>query len=253
MSTWGVVPAAGLGTRIQPLAFSKELLPVGTRRDGETERPRAVCEYLLERMLAGGATRICFVISPAKTDIMNYFGGQIGGASICYAIQPNPSGLCDAIFTALPFIAPQDDVLVGLPDTVWFPENGFRHLPARIFSFLLFPVEKPELFDAVLDNEKGRVHEVQVKTPRPSTHWIWGAFKLPGQELAALYDLWQQRGRQDQYLGTLVNAHIANGGYVQAVRRGETYVDVGTLHGYREAVQVLSQEDQRAREIRIAA
>src|SRR5438067_522473 len=42
MSTWGVVPAAGLGTRIQPLAFSKELLPVGTRRDGETEGPRAV-------------------------------------------------------------------------------------------------------------------------------------------------------------------------------------------------------------------
>jgi len=75
VSTWGVVPAAGLGTRIQPLAFSKELLPIGTRRDGETERPRAVCEYLVERMLEGGATRICFVISPAKTDIMNYFGG----------------------------------------------------------------------------------------------------------------------------------------------------------------------------------
>jgi glucose-1-phosphate thymidylyltransferase len=253
MSTWGIVPAAGLGTRIQPLAFSKELLPVGTRRDGETERPRAVCEYLLERMLAGGATRICFVISPAKTDIMNYFGGQIGSASICYAIQPNPSGLCDAIFTALPFISPQDDVLVGLPDTVWFPENGFKHLPDRIFSFLLFPVEKPELFDAVLDNEKGRVYEVQVKTARPSTHWIWGAFKLPGQELATLHDLWQQRGRQDQYLGTLVNAHIANAGYVHAVRRGETYVDVGTLHGYREAVQALSQEDRQAREIRVAA
>ena len=28
---WGIVPAAG-STRIQPLAFSKELLPVGSRR-----------------------------------------------------------------------------------------------------------------------------------------------------------------------------------------------------------------------------
>ena len=98
---WGIVPAAGLGTRIQPLAFSKELLPVGTRSDGRTERPRTVCEYLLDRMLWAGATRICFVISPAKTDIMNYFGGKLGGASICYAIQSNPSGLCDSIFTAL--------------------------------------------------------------------------------------------------------------------------------------------------------
>ncbi len=32
---WGIVPAAGQGSRIQPLAFSKELLPVGSRRDGE--------------------------------------------------------------------------------------------------------------------------------------------------------------------------------------------------------------------------
>ena len=49
---WGIIPAAGLGSRIQPLAFSKELLPVGSRLDGEIERPRAVSEYLVERMIA---------------------------------------------------------------------------------------------------------------------------------------------------------------------------------------------------------
>ena len=39
---WGIVPAAGAGTRIQPLAFSKELLPVGSREDEDgVERPRA--------------------------------------------------------------------------------------------------------------------------------------------------------------------------------------------------------------------
>jgi len=63
---WGIIPAAGAGSRIQPLAFSKELLPVGSRRDGETERPRAASEYIIERMIAGGADKICFVISPGK-------------------------------------------------------------------------------------------------------------------------------------------------------------------------------------------
>ena len=48
---WGIVPAAGIGSRIQPLAFSKELLPVGSRLDGDAERPRAVSEYLVERMV----------------------------------------------------------------------------------------------------------------------------------------------------------------------------------------------------------
>jgi len=38
---WGIIPAAGEGSRIQPLAFSKELLPVGSRFDNESERPRS--------------------------------------------------------------------------------------------------------------------------------------------------------------------------------------------------------------------
>ncbi len=248
MSIWGVIPAAGLGTRIQPLAFSKELLPVGTRRDGETDRPRAVCEYLIDRMLLAGATRICFVISPAKTDIMNYFGGQIGNAAICYAIQQNPSGLCDAIFTALPFVSPQDDVLIGLPDTVWFPENGFRELPERVFSFLLFPVTRPELFDAVITDDGDRVREVQVKTPGASSNWVWGAFRMPVNDLANLHRLWLERNQQDQYIGTLVNEYIRRGATVRAVRRGHRYVDVGTLHGYREAVNLLSRDDYQSRE-----
>jgi glucose-1-phosphate thymidylyltransferase len=66
---WGIVPAAGLGSRMQPLAFSKELLPVGSHVDGGRERPRAVSEYLVERMIAGGATKICFVIASGTSDI----------------------------------------------------------------------------------------------------------------------------------------------------------------------------------------
>jgi dTDP-glucose pyrophosphorylase len=252
VNTWGIVPAAGLGTRIQPLAFSKELLPVGTRNDGGTERPRAICEYLLDRMLQAGATRICFVVSPAKADIISYFGGRIGDAPICYAIQSNPGGLCDALFTALPFISPGDDVLVGLPDTVWFPVNGFDHLPRREFSFLLFPVERPELFDAVITDDGDRVKEIQVKHANPSTNWVWGAFRLPAEEFFGLQTLWHEREQSDQYIGTLVNAYIEKGNNVGAVRRGETYVDVGTLHGYREAVKLLGNQQEVAH-INVAA
>ena len=239
---WGIVPAAGLGTRIQPLAFSKELLPVGTRQDGNVERPRAVSEYLLERMLAGGVNRVCFVISPAKTDIVSYFGGALEDAPICYAVQQNPNGLCDALFSALPFIAPEDEVYVGLPDTVWFPIQGFEFLPDGQFSFLLFPVRSPELFDSVITDYDGNVQEIQVKRRNAASEWIWGAFKLTGRHFAALHRLWIERGGSDQYLGTLVNAYLADGGVATGVKRGEVYVDVGTLHGYREAVRVLSDQ-----------
>ena len=120
-STWGIIPAAGAGSRIQPLAFSKELLPVGSRVEDGQDRPRAVSEYLVERMIGAGAERLCFVISPDKTDIMQYFGGRLWGADIAYVVQPAPRGLCDALFRAVPFIAEEDSVLIGLPDTIWTP------------------------------------------------------------------------------------------------------------------------------------
>ena len=100
--TWGIIPAAGVGSRIQPLAFSKELLPVGSRRDASgVERPRAVSEHLIDRMVLGGATRICFVISPTKSDIIEYYGGGQEGMRLAYVVQQKPGGLCDAIFQAL--------------------------------------------------------------------------------------------------------------------------------------------------------
>jgi dTDP-glucose pyrophosphorylase len=237
---WGIIPAAGTGSRIQPLAFSKELLPVGCRADGNIERPRAVSEYLIERMICGGATRICFVISPGKSDILEYYGGSVFSADVCYAVQPKPAGLCDAIFRALPMIHNDEHVLIGLPDTVWFPEDGLAQLPDGEMSFLLFPVDHPERFDAVVTDGDSNVVEIQVKRADARSKWIWGAFKMPGSTLHALHGLWLARDRRDEYMGTLVNAFLELGGHARGVRAGEAYVDVGTLHGYREALQLLA-------------
>src|SRR3954453_11560065 len=173
---WGIIPAAGQGSRMQPLAFSKELLPVGSRRDGDHERPRAVSEYLIERLVLGRADKLCFVISPGKSDILEYYGGSVFSASVFYSVQPQASGLCDAIFRALPLIDPDEQVLIGLPDTIWFPDDALASLADGELSFLLFPVERPELFDAVVCGADGRVEEIQVKQPDARSRWIWGAF-----------------------------------------------------------------------------
>jgi glucose-1-phosphate thymidylyltransferase len=237
---WGIVPAAGAGSRIQPLAFSKELLPVGSRLEGEAERPRAVSEYLVERMILGGANRICFVIAPGKSDILEYYGNRPSAAHISFTVQQKPAGLCDAVFQALPLIPPDEFVIVGLPDTIWFPQDALRSLGEEPLSFLLFPVNRPERFDAVLTDAAGRVLEIRVKQQTPGSPWIWGAFKLLGRTMRELHDLWCQRERRDEYIGTLVNAYLGSGGSAMGVRAGEAYVDVGTLHGYREAIRLLS-------------
>jgi dTDP-glucose pyrophosphorylase len=240
---WGIIPAAGAGSRIQPLAFSKELLPVGSQVVDGQERPRAVSEYLVERMVLGGASKLCFVISPGKTDILSYYGSRLWGADIAYVVQPAPGGLCDAVFRAVPLITQDEQVIIGLPDTIWSPERAIQSMPDSALSLLLFPVDRPEQFDAVVLDEQSRVREIQVKRPGATSHWIWGAIKMPGTIFHALHRLWRQAERGDEYFGTLINAWIANGGEAFGVCAGNRYVDVGTVNGYRRALQLLNSPE----------
>src|SRR5438132_13138121 len=92
----GIIPAAGAGQRIQPLGCSKELLPVGSRLVEGVERPKAVAEYLVERMIAAGAEQICMVISTEKTDLISNLAESHYAAEIFYMLQQNPQGLCHA-------------------------------------------------------------------------------------------------------------------------------------------------------------
>lgn len=237
---WAIIPAAGKGSRIQPLAFSKELLPLCGCPEDQPRRPRAVSDYLLERLILGGATRVCFVISPGKSDIVAYYGVSEHPAALCYAVQPRPEGLCDAIFRALPFIDLSRPVLVGLPDTIWFPEDALQSLPDDTLSFLLFPVTQPERFDSVSTDERNRVLEIQVKQPEARSNWVWGAFKMPGTVLRELFDLWRERDRADEFIGTLVNAWLERGGKALGIHAGSRYYDIGTMDGYLEAMRCLS-------------
>jgi dTDP-glucose pyrophosphorylase len=243
---WAIVPAAGVGQRIQPIACSKELLPVGHRLDGSVRRPKAVSEYLLERLVIAGATHICVVISPEKTDMMQYYGERFLDVPLCYVVQTAPRGLCDAVFKAAPLVPPGDDVLFGLPDTIWFPHDALRTLPPSASSLLLFPVRYPRHFDAVSTTDGGDVVEVEVKVPQPRSSWIWGAGRLAGGDYHALNECWRARHCRDEYLGTLFNARLAEGWRLRGVKAGETYLDVGTYDGFRAAAVVLTELEAEA-------
>lgn len=239
----GIIPAAGAGQRIQPLGCSKELLPVGSRIIDGVERPKAVTEYLVERMIAAGATEICMVISGEKTDIVKYFAERDFAAEIFYVVQQQPHGLCDALFRAEPFARNHDHVLIGLPDTIWFPENAYRLALEKDrnsdVNLICFPVTDPSVFDAVVSDDHGYVETVEVKLSGARSHWIWGAVTSTGQAFHSLKLLWNSRHREDEYLGHLLNAFIDAGNVVRATHVGEVYMDVGTLPGYHAAQDFL--------------
>jgi hypothetical protein len=108
-------------------------------------------------------------------------------------VQPDAAGRCDAIFRAAPLVAQTEAVVIGLPDTVWSPADALCELPCDRLSFLLFPVEHPEFFDAVVTDDYGNVLEIAVKQPGAASNWIWGAIKMPGSIFHALHRLWLSR------------------------------------------------------------
>lgn len=246
----GIIPAAGAGQRIQPLGCSKELLPVGSRMVENVERPKAVSEYLVERMIAAGAEQICMVISPEKTDIVRYYAERNYAAEIFYVVQQHPQGLCDALFRAEPFARQHEKVLIGLPDTIWFPENAYLpaiELDRSDVDLVLFPVDNPTVFDAVVCDDLGFVREVQVKRKDAASNWVWGAVTARGESFHRLKLLWEARHRGDEYLGDLLNAFIAAGNTVRGRACGELYMDVGTLEGYRTAQDYLRHRTTKLR------
>ena len=239
----GIIPAAGAGQRIQPLGCSKELLPVGSRHVDGVERPRAVAEYLVERMIAAGATQICMIISAEKSDIVKYFAERDYAAQIFYVVQRTPQGLCDALFRAEPFARNFDQVLIGLPDTIWFPENAYlqalENSSGAGVNLVCFPVLDASAFDAVISDEQDWVRRVEVKRKDPQSQWIWGAVTATGESFHQLKLLWEARHRKDEYLGHLLNAYIEAGNLVRSTHCGEKYMDVGTLDGYHAAQDFL--------------
>ncbi len=142
----------------------------------------------MERMIAAGARQICMVISAEKSDIVRYYAERDYAAEIFYAVQRRPRGLCDALFRAESFVRSDEPVLIGLPDTIWFPENAFHASVEQGpgVNLVLFPVDNPSAFDAVLCDDSGRVERVEVKQPNPGSHWIWGAVTASGR---AFHDL----------------------------------------------------------------
>lgn len=251
----GIIPAAGAGQRIQPLGCSKELLPVGSRVVEGIERPKAISEYLVERMIAAGASQICMVISAEKSDIVRYYAERSYAAEIFYVVQHHPQGLCDALFRAEPFTQQHEHVLIGLPDTVWFPENAFYpalNLGSADVNLVLFPVRNPSAFDAVVCDPQNFVTKVEVKAAEPHSNWIWGAITTTGESFHSLKLLWEARHREDEYFGTLLNAYIDAGNPVRGHHVGETYIDVGTMEGFHRAQDFLRGQ-ARGHSIRMPA
>lgn len=167
----GLVPAAGLATRLQPFPCSKEVYPVGFAVDEKTgtPRPKVAAQYLLEKFKAAGITKAYLVIRDGKWDIPNYFrDGRMLDLSLAYLVISGSLGPPDTIDRAYPFIE-QNRVAFGFPDILFGPDVAYRHLieaqerTGAEVVLGLHRVSNPRVWDMVDGKADGRVRSIVMK------------------------------------------------------------------------------------------
>jgi glucose-1-phosphate thymidylyltransferase len=218
----GVIPAAGHATRLQPLAGSKEVYPIAGR---------PVLDYLLERMRAVEGVELRVVTRPEKRDVVE--AARARGAEV---IEAEPPSVSESLLAGMTGLAGDDIVLLGFPDSLWEPVDGFTRLVERLKEapvvLGLFESAEPERSDVVEVEEDGVIRRVHVKPAQPSGSTIWGCAAARAGGLAEL-------GSHDQP-GFLFDA-LARGGNVRGVRFPGEFLDIGTPAGLRRAQERCSR------------
>lgn len=206
----GVVPAAGYATRLGPLAGAKELLPIGGV---------PAIDHLIGRMRAVPGARVRVVTRPEKTDLVDH--ARVAGLELVLGHPPHVSA---SISLGARGLDPGDAVLLGFPDTIWEPADGFVRLLAAVeagadLALGLFRTRELRRSDVMRLDASGRPLGVAVKPERPPSGWIWGCAVVRAHALVGVTDHPEPGVRFDR---------LCRAGRATALPLSEDFLDIGT-------------------------
>ena len=152
-----VIPAAGKGSRLEPLTRSipKEMIRVGTK---------PVIEHVIDGLKAGGIKDVLIITGWKKGAILDYIGsGETFGISAYYRVQEEQKGIAHAISHAREWIGKDEDFIVTYGDNYFKPDHimkeiiEFHNEKGAAATLVLHPIDDPRRFGVVKIDENGKV------------------------------------------------------------------------------------------------
>jgi glucose-1-phosphate thymidylyltransferase len=175
----GLVPAAGLATRLGALPCSKEILPLRPSTTRPAQRLAVMADCLLNAYRTAGINEAYIIIRKGKWDIPDFYGDGISsGINIAYLMMRHPYGTPFTLDQAFPFIKDKR-VALGFPDIQFSPNNIYQRLLAQqekshadIVLGLFIP-SNPNKFDMVDFSKDGLVNNIIIKPPQTNLKYAW--------------------------------------------------------------------------------
>jgi glucose-1-phosphate thymidylyltransferase len=216
MAIVGVLPAAGHAVRLQPLHCSKEMLDVAGR---------PVIDYLVERMRAAGCDELRVITRPEKQDVVSYAQGI--GASVVFG---QPATINDSFAAGLRDLDPDAIVLLGFPDSLWLPVDGYRPLVEQVEAgreVALGLFEAPGLVgsDFLTLDDSGRIAEFHIKPADPPSPWIWGCAAARARVLEGI--------DREEWPSAFMDSLQRQGVELVGIPLSDAYLDIGTKESLR--------------------
>ncbi len=248
---FGLIPAAGQGLRIAPLPCSKEIFPVGFKREEGRDgvRPKPVCHYLLEKMRLAGIVKVYIVLGDGKWDIPHCLrSGVMLDMHLAYLITDLRYGVPYTIDQAYPFLK-HETVAFGFPDLIFESDDVFvqllSYLENRDVDVVLgvFPSNRPDKADMIDLDDHGQIRKIILKPGSTHLRYTWGIavwkpvfthflhqFLIDTKKTAT--------NKPELSMSEVIEVAIQNKVRVQAVIvSDEPFLDIGTGDDLLRAVQ----------------
>ncbi len=211
-----VILAAGEGTRMRPLTFTrpKVMLPIANR---------PILEHLFFSLKEAGIENVVLVVGYRDETIRDHFGKTWDGMEIEYANQRRQLGTADALRSASHLL--EDEFLMMNGDAIVSSFDVERIVSKKGFALAVKEVPNPEEF-GVVECEGGVVKNIVEKPEKPKSNLINAGIYRFTKDILEFVERTPQSIRGEYEITTSIKMAIESGIEFEAVEIDE-WIDIG--------------------------
>ncbi len=211
-----VILAAGEGTRMRPLTFTrpKVMLPIANR---------PILEHLFFSLKEVGINKVVLVVGYRDETIRDHFGKAWDGVEIEYANQRRQLGTADALKSASHLL--EDEFLMMNGDAIVGSSDIEKIARKKDFALAVKEVPNPEEF-GVVECDDGLVKNIVEKPEKPKSNLINAGIYRFTKDILEFIERTPQSIRGEYEITTSIKMAIESGIEFEAVEIGE-WIDIG--------------------------